>query len=135
MFEQDRLRALSSSQRRLLGEVRKGSEVSRQLVSKSRNCVARSLELLERTRDAANHHDGAEDGIHFVPPIVIEGEKNATELRTLGELIAFVRRTGQGTAVLRDELFVAAALPSSERVRGIRALAVANFRSVGVPVR
>jgi hypothetical protein len=134
MFEQERLRALSSSQRRLLGQARKGAEVSRQLVSESRNRVARSLELLMRTRPVANRNV-AEDGVHFVPPIVIGGTEDQTELRSVGELIEFVRRSGKGTSVLRDEIFVAAALPSSERIRGIRALAIANFRSIGVPVR
>jgi hypothetical protein len=134
MFEHDRFRVLSSSQRLLL-QAREGAEVSRELVSKSRTCVSRSLELLKRTRDLACTRDVSEDGVHFVPPILIEGTEDPTELRTVGELIEFVRRTGKGTAVLRDEIFVAAALPSSERARSIRVLAVANFRSIGESVR
>jgi hypothetical protein len=134
MFEQGQLVALHAVNAHLLQQARINTELSRNLVWGSRERVARSIALLNRTRNIAAGYATPEDGVHFTPPIVIDGMKQPTELRTVSELIEFVRRSGRGTAVLRDEIFIAAALPSAARVQGIRALAVANFRAMGVRV-
>jgi hypothetical protein len=107
---------------------------NQQLIDRSRRCLARSLDLLERTKPRGETGGAGDDAHRFSTPIVLDAASGATALITIADLITYVRNSGRTWAPLRSETFIAAALPSATRTRALRALAVATFRGAGIPV-
>jgi hypothetical protein len=135
MTEKQRLEALKTRHANLM---RKQGELRQQhglLIDRSRNCMARALGLLSRSRAmGVEQISGSRSSATFSTPIAICGQADTVVLNTIGDLIEFVQRTGHARPVLRDEIFVAAALPTPERLNAVRSLAVASFRANGMSV-
>jgi hypothetical protein len=68
----------------------------------------------------------------FDSPILVSSQQQTRTVATIHDLIEFVRADQRKWPALRDELFVAAVLPTPERLRAVRALAVASFNAAGL---
>lgn len=105
-------------------------ERDRELIDQSRALISKSIELLNRTVSTSQPQAAPDDPSQFDAPLeVISRTGKIVALRSISDLIAFLRQNQLRWTPLRDEVIIAAAMPTRERTRAVRAIAAGAFRA------